>query len=259
MRAIYIFPGLSSNPEELAVFIGACQANFRVVVVDYPQWRTRRPGRPDLAGLIGHCRHQIEPAAEIVLVGYSFGGHLAFAVAAELAHAADVTVCMLDTSAEPYLGPSQRPEIDGLLQRMVYACGNLLWRAQFRLARAVVEGPDAVFRLTARFGGFGRRTVKAIQMNLNLPILREILGWMAGLPEPVRVRILLFRCATQRWDTRDDLGWLAYAATVGVIDIPGDHDTVVNPANATVFAGKFQQALVDRPATGQLRLIAKPA
>src|SRR3954469_23774636 len=131
MNVIYVFPSLSSNPEELTVFIERCSEHFRVVVVDYPRWQSRRLNRPDLAGLMAHCRRQIEPAASIVLVGYSFGGHLAFAVGADLADCADVTVCMLDTSSEPYLGPGKRPLMNSLFQKIRYTGGNLLWRAQY--------------------------------------------------------------------------------------------------------------------------------
>jgi thioesterase domain-containing protein len=244
MHIIYVFPGLSSNHEELAVFIESCRARFRVVVISYPQWWTRRLNRPDRTELIAHCRRQIEPATELDLVGYSFGGHLAFAVGAELAGSAHVTISMLDTSAEPYLGPGKPPELDGLTQRISYTCGNILWRAQFRFARFLIEGPNVFFRLAARFGGFSRRTVKAIQMNLNLATLRDMLNWMSELAAPIPVHIMLFRCTTQHWNMHRDLGWQRYAAIVEVINVPGNHDTIVNLPNATVVASKFQRAIM---------------
>src|SRR3954466_12475472 len=244
MNVIYVFPPISSNPKELDVFTERCRESFRVVLVDYPRWQSRKLNRPDLTGLIAHCRRQIEPAAAIVLVGFSFGGHLAFAVGADLANSADVTVCMLDTSSEPYLGPNLRPELNGLFQKIRYSYGKFLFRAQYRLARVFVEGPAGLLQISVRCGGFTRPTVQAIHLNLNGATLRAILKWMSQAAKPIPVRIILFRCSTQLWqDTRRDLGWRRYAASVDVVDVPGDHHTIVDKANAEVVASKFRDTL----------------
>ena len=103
---VFLFPGLSGDDKEISLLRSGCSSSLRFVLIQPPNWSEIDYGLVNLDGLVSHCVAQIEfgaPRGPILLAGYSFGGHVALAVASALEASGRRVGCLalLDTTAVP--------------------------------------------------------------------------------------------------------------------------------------------------------------
>jgi thioesterase domain-containing protein len=55
--------------------------------------------------------------------------------------------------------------------------------------------------------------------------------------------LTLFRSAQVRPGAEPDLGWGGYVATVKVVDVPGDHETMLHDGNRQTLVAAMREAL----------------
>lgn len=255
---VFLFPGLSGDIGELDALRNGCRSALRFVPIHYPHWvRIRRDGI-DLSQFVAHCLAQVEvhTASEpTLLAGYSFGGHVAFAVAAALEQSGHqaVRLGLLDTSAIPSIQRGRRSMIDHLKSvtaavragEASFGAGNVIARM---LIRSRYTWPLEVVSKLNHLNSSRRiisRTYLAIQMNLNLPVLWKILTWMTGLMMPFHFQTVLFRCRDGQSSPDRDLGWGRYVTKLRIVPISGNHTNLLGPPNIPSLCNAFAAAMTD--------------
>ena len=253
---VFLFPGISGLESELALLSAGCAPSFYFVPVHLPDWVRCDYDLINLDGLVQHCIAQIdrhEQRGPVLLAGYSFGGHVALAVAAALDAAGRHVGCLalLDTFATPptedqpvsFARPGRRL-VDAVRNRAVgpelaRIVGALIIRARNKnLSRIAGRLP---------FGklphSIAERLSVSITMSFNIPILEELLAWMTKTTDRFRFPAVLFRCIEQKPGAPDDLGWTRHLANLRVVPIPGDHVSLTTPANLPSLCASFTAAI----------------
>jgi thioesterase domain-containing protein len=242
---VFLLPGLSGDLEELGFLLSPTEAPLHFVPIDYRHWSRLRREANDLDRLIADCISQIEsygPPTTILLVGYSFGGLMAWAVARAMAASGHrmVSLGLIDTNADPALpkGPASTVErwerlVRGIRRgetgdQLARLSAGALFRSQANWARAA-------FRRLHGFGFFPRmfRHVDLnIQMRYHLILLRECTARMAASTERLQYPAILFRGNGSPPGGDTDLGWTRFLSELHVVTVSGNHESVLNPRNA---------------------------
>jgi thioesterase domain-containing protein len=258
---IFLFAGLTGDLTELAALCLGCQDTLSTVTIDYPHWTEMRSRAMTLDDFVAHCRQQIEahpsPGPQF-LAGYSFGGHIAFAVAAEL-EASGTTVGrlgLLDTAAIPPVDTRPRSASRRLRDLAnAFRAGDL----DSQIGRIIAglmrfSGYDWPLRLAARLRSvrlprnMGTHIDVALQMHFNFQILLELLDRMSRPAPPQAFPAVLFRCGNHGPDEPDDLQWGRHLAHLRIIPIAGDHLSLMDPPNIAALCAAFGGAMTDAPA-----------
>ncbi len=255
---VFLFPGLSGDDKEISLLRIGCSSSLRFELIQLPDWSTIDYNHVNLDGLVSHCVAQIElgaPRGSILLAGYSFGGHVALAVAAALEASGRHVGCLalLDTTAVPPIHDSPislaRP-----FRRLAYAVRTGAVGGEVgRIAGAVIIRlrNKSLSRFLGRLPAVGvsrdmeERIRVSITLSFNLPILEELLSWMAKSDEVFIFPAVLFRCVEQAPDATEDLGWSRHLARLQVVPILGDHVTLTDPSNLQSLCASFSSVMSD--------------
>ena len=253
---VFLLPGLSGDEHELAALRLGCEAELRFVLINYPDWTEIRKDDLDLDGFVAFCIAQIKtyaPQAPPMLAGYSFGGHIVFAVSQGLAaagHPVGLSV-LLDTHAVPLLW-SDGFSVGQHLRRLGNALlnGALAIRVGHIIAKAMMgsryQWPLSLFiklrliRLPLRLNTHIDRT---LQMQFRLKILRQLLDRMVASDICLSSPALLFRCVEQLPDTTDDLGWSRYFEKLEIKSMPGNHFSLIQDSVIPSLCSSFISAV----------------
>jgi len=247
MSKIVVFPGLSGLMTELAHLLDAWP--FPVAQMAYPHWPVIRQHRIDKEAFLAHCRGQVGFGDE-AWIGYSFGGSIAFALAAQLLSEGRMPpiIIMLDTPALTQY--RELPPVN-IARKVIRAFRNGVGgeRVYHHIANALIRLPypqplDAMTGFS-RARGLGVH----LQINYNLLILRQIVDWMQALPEPLPLRAVLFRCTKQYPGVPHDLGWSRFIRDVEITEVPGDHHSILSPTFAPILKmglSRFTTSAVSR-------------
>jgi phthiocerol/phenolphthiocerol synthesis type-I polyketide synthase D len=255
---VFLFPGLSGIDKEISLLRAGCSSSLRFEPIQLPDWSTIDYDRINLDGLVSHCVAQIElsaPHGSILLAGYSFGGHVALAVAAALEASGRRVGCLalLDTSAEP---PIQDAPISLArpVRRLAYAIRTGAIAGEVgRIVGAVIIRlrNKSLSRFLGRLPVVGvsrdmeERIRVSITLSFNLPILEELLSRMATSDEAFIFPAVLFRCVEQASDATADLGWSRHLARLQVVPILGDHVSLTDPPNLQSLCASFSSVMSD--------------
>ncbi|MBN2631865.1 MAG: amino acid adenylation domain-containing protein [Rhodobacteraceae bacterium] len=189
------------------------------------------------------------PTGPISLAAVSLGSYIAFELAQQLLAAGrDVRVLAL-FDAE---GPGGRSRIQGLIRlRAHWRClrrdgvvyvlrmiENKLVNLRNRIAKLQV-------RLAMRNGG-------ATPMTIDRFVAANELAVQAYDAQPILRPLTIFRAAEDTFDSpetaRDGLGWASVAAAgLEVIEVPGDHLSMLQPPNVTALAAHLTRLLAEVP------------
>ncbi|HEY4040968.1 MAG TPA: thioesterase domain-containing protein [Rhodopila sp.] len=265
---VFLFPGVSGDEKELALLAAGCGPLLRSVPVRLPDWTTIDYALINLDGLVKICIAQIEVhacGAPVLLAGYSFGGHIAMAVAAAMEATGRRIGCLalLDTTAVP---PTESMPVSLTRpgRRLVTAMRNgaigaevgrivgaiLIRIRSKRLSRFVARLP-----LAALSPGLARPLGDSITMSFNFPILEELLRRMTEPKEAFRFPAVLFRCTDQTAGfggtdqgvgASDDLGWGVHLANLQIVAVPGNHVTWTNQGNLPTLCASFVAVMMER-------------
>lgn len=255
---VFLFPGLSGSEEELGPLGDGCRAVMSPVSVSFPDWTTIDYSLINLDGLIAHSIAQIQlfaPRGPVMLAGYSFGGHIALAVAEGLQASGRRVGCLalLDTWAIPPIEKRpvsvtrptrrlaqamRRREVGAEVGRII---GAILIRLQNKkISRFVGRIPRFCWPRSA----YTRINV-SISMSFTIPVLEELLRRMAESDKSFNFPAVLFRCAEQTPGAAADLGWGRHFANLRVVPILGNHVTLTAPENLPSFCKSFAEVITD--------------
>jgi thioesterase domain-containing protein/aryl carrier-like protein len=244
-RAVFLIPGAGGDAPDLAEFRIACAAQVDFVPMDYPDWAGwLRPGF-GMADLVKDFAAQIiseAPAGPIMLAGYSLGGDVALAVAASLQAAGrDIAGLLLfDTRALESI------EAPGRLTR-VQRQKTLFTMIGRRLARGFLVPllPKIVRLRRIRLAGRPRYWLRyGVLVELQIQLVRR---WREAILSQPRMLpnapVLLFRASIQpNWLPRD-LGWSRFGVDLQVIDVEGDHASLLRESGEGALRRQIAPAL----------------
>jgi amino acid adenylation domain-containing protein len=255
--AVFLLPGIDGDGPGLAALRAACAPALPLWPVRWPEsWQLRRQ-RGRGATMRDAVLAQIEavaPEGPVGLVGYSYGGRVALAAARSLvAGGREVRfLCLLDAPAEE--GPARWPR--GTLRQAYWALRSVA-RIPNRLHRIdqVAEFlaprlPPQSRLLHALVGARGLRAGVDFRARLRIHLgrmllLRAVREWLSdeeargsgGLGMPVT----LLRAETRTIPGADDLGWRRHGARLVVREVPGDHHSMLDPANRQAIADAIRE------------------
>ena len=210
---------------------------------------------------------KLQPSGPYYLLGYSFGGLLAFEIAQQL-HVAGERVellGMLDTFLMNGVRASAKERtLLELVKKKVSSLGRHVGRIAFGPQRRVYLREDLAERLDAIIGQ-GRQFIYGFLKARGRPIPKFLhrakdVNWFAALryeAQPYAGRVTLFRATTPLssidMPTDRELGWGPLAkAGVDVHEIPGTHREIMREPNVTILAHEVSGCLV-RARDRQLR------
>ncbi|PBC84057.1 Thioesterase domain-containing protein [Streptomyces sp. 2224.1] len=227
----------------------------RAMGLDQPFWALQSlgllPGEEPLSSLEEIAEHFIEQLRTVHpdgapwnLIGYSMGGLLAYEIARRLQERGERVglVGLLDTRIT--VEPSGDPDfaLRALLWRGLRLELDVDWlrgldpgtRAQVLVERAVAAGTMPADFDADRL----RRMIDMYQHNLGALTAYKI--------KPYDGPVTVFRVTDRSLEDGtlpDDLGWSEVAEQAVVIDVPGDHFTMVEPGQVEVLGRRLREQL----------------
>ena len=237
---IVVFPGLSGAIKEVEPLLHALRRQ-PVVVVSYPDWPEIQRDHLNKAALLARCRAQIGDLNDVAFFGYSFGGLVALALAAEELGAGRPAPLMglLDTlSSSEYVKPAPAPFVVRVARSVSRGLAvEAVWN---RLAKEMIRAhwPLKFLQGLPHHRGLGM----TLQCNFTWPILEEFEEAMVGITEPLPMHAVLFRCKQQAAPVPDDLGWRNLIRHVRVVDIPGTHMAMTRMRYAPILEQYLQRS-----------------
>jgi thioesterase domain-containing protein len=267
VTTVFLLPGLGGDERELAALRAGCEPTIRCVPVEFPDWTELYTRALTVDQLVEHCRLQIEamaPTGGVRLAGYSFGGTIAYALAAALTQAGRRVdrLGLIDAPADPHVATTS-PSLNARWRRFMTAV-----REQ-DLPREIGGTISGLVMRTNNPGlllSLGRlrrfRLPFDMQHHLNKPItcrlreklLLELIDRMHAHQVQLDVPAVLFRSARQHErNAAEDLGWHKHLRSLRIVHLPGDHHTVIKPENVAVLCNAFSQSM---PEDGDARPLA---
>jgi thioesterase domain-containing protein len=230
-------------------------------VIDYPGWRRYIEPGCSMQSIVEYLVCQIEtriPKGPIRIIGISIGGHFGYAAAVQLQAAGREIYgfCALDSfmvvSAAPSSGWPRRAiqlawRLLGEVRLMDFGrfIRSRLWRAMLRFSQDSLIG---LLRRTDRYGRFCN--ISAVdpilehELNIRLLIRTAAPGLAALDRDPVALKApaILLRTAL----TADsDAGWRRRCPEIKIVQLPGNHETMFEPRNASALSDAFMEATRD--------------
>jgi thioesterase domain-containing protein len=250
-----ILSGAGGGAIDPAFFCSSAEDATRFQTIGYPGWRRYVDTGFSANKLIQDLAAQMAiraPAGPIRIIGISIGGHLGYAAALIFqASGREISgFCAIDTftaaSASPMAGwraRALRAGVGLLRDRRFDEFGRFLrsrfWRALLRLTGSRLA--SVVRRITP----LGRlpwilRADPIFEEELSMRLLiQEMAPWVASLdrePIPLRSPAVLLR--TYSNEDADSL-WRRRCPGIKIMEIPGDHHTLLDPETSRYFRETF--------------------
>ncbi len=266
---VFLIPGARGQTPMEGGFRAASEAMLHIAAVDFPDWADVIRGQLTMEDLIAQIVAEIvarQPSGDIRLAGYSIGGHFAHGVARALATQGRRVsfVGILDTSLQMHgrsLMPSPRgPAPVRMLRRTYWEAYNVL-RAGRRHLPASLERAMVAARLLARPDKPNRLRLAARLRHMPLPsdfaahlnaylceaalalLVRTWRQRSAEARQVIDAPTVLFRARERQFEASRDLGWGAVCTSLRVVDVAGDHLTMLRPPHLAELCARFSEAV----------------
>jgi thioesterase domain-containing protein len=199
------------------------------------------------------------PQGPYYLIGFSFGGMVAFEMAQQLRAQGDEPplIAMIDSCEMSYL--KRQAKFDPAGQR----ASDIYHQLKRRFAEAF-ERPDTFSYMKEKIESRLRRILYSVTSKFGISISSSFhrpyhVNWFAAVnyfPKPYGEKFFLFKAKNHFWEPRipPDLGWGPLASQgIEIFEIPGDHTSMFVEPNVSVLGEHlvrcFETAAVDaRPA-----------
>jgi thioesterase domain-containing protein len=254
---VFLLPATPGDTPILARFRAAIADKIRFVVINYPTWRELIRKGGDLDAIVEAAFAQIRAQSHsdtYFLAGYSSGGIVAYEVARRLVQSGGRIgfLGLIDAQSKRRVlhsqGQSSRPPEAPLTKtvrtlKLVIEQPLQAFRDYFRFLPqrgvASLASRSAHLRLTA----IGQLTMAlprkiAFEWNWHLGDQVSLTALRKWTQEPQDVSAILFRGSEEQSDV-PDYGWSALCRQLTVIEVPGDHSSMLAPPNLDVLCGEF--------------------
>jgi thioesterase domain-containing protein len=255
---VFLFPGLSGDVKELAPLLSPTEMSLHLVPIHYRHWSELRPEPNELDRLVADCVAQIAshgPPGTILLVGYSFGGLIAWAVARTLATSGYQIglLGLIDALACPEIEENAKSTI-GRFGRLVRGIrrGETFQQLARSLAGILFRSRTSVrvtFRRLHKSGVLPRilNCIDAnIQIRYHIISLKECVSRMAVSGEQAHCAAVLFRCSERPLGEDSDLGWARFLTNLCVVTLAGDHNSVLHTQNADSLTSNITMMITEK-------------
>jgi amino acid adenylation domain-containing protein len=244
LPVVLMLPGGGGDEPRLARFRMACEASAIMVPITLPDWPQMVDVNFDFRSLLDNILAQIEthvPAGPIRLAGYCLGGFLAYAVAVTLsAKGRQISFLGILDADGRFEAVSVRSSADkfrgfwsGL--KRVHKADQLVYSLAKRLTRGMGM---RLLRLVAHFQWIWVPDEFALHLQNHLRS-RLIIALRHSWCDPtlhslhtIHPPAFIFR-AVKQWesDVPQDFGWRRHLPGIEIIDIQGDHNTMLDSLN----------------------------
>lgn len=243
---IYVISGVGGNVikfQKLAFYLGEDQPMFGLLPRGLDGKEPYFTRIEDMAGYYADAIQGTQPVGPYQLMGYSFGGLVAYEVARQLVErGAQVSFLGLLDSAEPqYLDRLQR----ALPRRQRYRA-QLDHLAEAAASRGMERLRDLfASKLSALTFKVYRALGRAVPQDLGKFEYISLLAGMQYHPGAYGGKATIFRSTVREISEGTDraLGWGGLAAQIEVIDIPSNHFNLFKDPNVGVLAEKLKWAI----------------
>jgi thioesterase domain-containing protein len=255
---VFLLPGLSGDVQEFSPLLLSSETPLRLVPIRYRHWSELRPEPNEFDRLVADCVAQIEshgPPATIFLVGYSFGGLIAWAVARAMAASGHPIglLGLIDALACPKIEENATSTI-GRYGRLARGIRRGETFNQFARSFAGIlfrsrAWARNTFRRLHRYGALPRifkRIDANVQNRYHIITLRECVARMAALGERIHCTAVLFRCSERPMGEEIDLGWARYLTNLRVVTLSGDHASVLQAQNVDRITSQITKTITER-------------
>ncbi len=257
---VFLLPAIGGDDPRLVNFRALCRSALRVELVELGDWPELIAPGFDLSALVGSLAERImnrAPAGPLRLAGWSYGGHLAVAVASALCEAGCEVAFLgiLDTTTSPLtfadLVPQRRPtRMENLRQVPAWIrAGETANRLADFIVTRVVARPR-LLRLAARRRhvwlpfGFGFHLNRRMGLRLRRDLL-EVWRLRREPPPPLSVSsLVLFRAAETEPFAPDEVGWCAAYPDIRIVPVTGDHTTMLEPPHLATLCARFIETVL---------------
>jgi thioesterase domain-containing protein len=277
---VFFLPGYSGLVFHEATFVQALARNMRIEVVDYPPVVPTRLQPIVFDDIVTHVVRAIRARRlgdePIGLLGYSFGGYVAFAAASRLkAESIDLAYLGIVDVSAPGRGPvasdivMPEPPVARHPSWLTPLCRlwTVLTRPRYAFDRLVTVWVDGQHfaRLAGLWRALAYLRLNGAQVRFRVLTMRllRLRSHVRHAHEPYPGSVALFWALDNRgWSQAalpDDLGWSEFCQGVEVTRIPGDHLGMLAPGNLEMLTrairSQFERAIAnaghgDRPAVG---------
>jgi thioesterase domain-containing protein len=258
---VIVLSGAGGGSLDPAIFRGRVDDVTRFETIGYPGWQHYVKNGFSADMLIEFIAAQIERSVrqgQIRIVGISIGGHLGYAAALQLQASGRriAGFCAIDTfmvtSAAPTAGWKGRALLRGStllhnwrLREFSRFLRSRFWRALLRLAGSRLPG---LLRSVAPSGrlpwilALDPMFEEELSMRL---LIRAVAPWVPSLDrEPIALRAPTILLRT-RLTSNDDGAWRRRCPGIQIVEIPGDHQTLLDPGNIGSLRESFVTATRD--------------
>ena len=254
---IVVLSGAGGGVPDLRAFAATPAEVARFAPVVYPGWRRYTDEGFSAQVLIRDLAEEIAGWRErVAILGVSLGGHLGYAVALKLQSLGVevIGLCAVDSflisSADIRPGSTRRNLAhlrtlarSGSLGRLGTQGRTLFWRALLRMAgdRATPLlrrwRDSSLFRAACAVDpALEKELCMRLLMRATAPWLREV----NRNPEPLQIHAAHLRTASA---ASSDGAWRARCPNIDIVEIPGDHDGLLDPENFTSMRRAFASAM----------------
>ena len=259
-RAVYLMPSINgellfskSMIEEMGIHFPVFGLQPALSPKNLEHFRDFRT----MATLYVSALRAFQPNGPYALVGFSFGGFLAYEVAYQLREMGETVdlLAVIDT------GPGQRglrlsayERLRGLLRNLSnfprYLREVLRNFSPSRLNRSVGRKLRYQLRRLASGQQYKVEVYDVLDANQvktqNIELMRTVFAALQDyIPSRCSVKLSLFRAKTRplKGDSSRDLGWSRFVDDLDVCSINGTHDTILQPPNVNELAKQLTERL----------------
>ena len=258
---VIVLSGAGGGAPDLAPFRAGFPEATQFSILVYPGWRRYVEIGFSLQTLIDDLIRQIEilvPEGPIRIIGISIGAHFGYAVAVQLQAAGrDISgFCAVDafmvSSAAPttgWLGRALKLGSRLVRERRIFDFAKFvrsrLWRAMLRLSQEHLVG---ILRRAKQSGRlhqiFAVDPVFEQELSMRFLIRLAAPGIAALDREPIALNTSAVLLRTGLTAHSDD-SWQRRCPQLKIVQIPGNHETMLEPQNFPAFSDAFSEAARD--------------
>jgi oxalate---CoA ligase len=218
----------------LAHFRAALSSQIRFNLIEYPDWRKMIESGSRFEALVEAaveqiCQQTLEHEA-CYLVGYSFGGFVAFEAARRLVeqgrHISFLGLIDSRTSRPTDATPTRKPPfVLALVGKIISA---LILASAFRPLKLIGEMATWL----------PAKSAFTVEFMLNFRLRTKSLRLLQL--EPLKAPVTLFR--SDEGPSRDN-GWGPYCSELTIVPIGGDHHSILAPPHIDLLSARFLQSI----------------